>query len=285
MGLELEVVGETNKFDVIVIGGGIAGMTASSIVTQSGMKSCFLERDVPGGKLMQIEQLHNFPSNPNISGKDLALSIFKQATEEIKTIYVYGDVQAIRPKNGLFYLFTADGQTWEAKAIIVAVGTGIKKLNVDGEEKYFNRGLSYCAVCDGALAKGKDVALIGFSQHLDFLKKYASKVDVYQAQDIKSIDGNDKELTGITTIDGTKHKYNFVFVENGNEPKTSFLPSEIEVDDKKQLVVDGSMASPYFEGVFGCGDCINNDEKLVTLAMQQASIAADSAIKYIKSKK
>ena len=85
MGLEVEVVGETNKFDIIVIGGGIAGMTASSIITKEGLKACFLERDVPGGKLMQIDQLHNFPSNPNISGKDLALSVFKQATEEVKT--------------------------------------------------------------------------------------------------------------------------------------------------------------------------------------------------------
>ncbi|MCQ3914808.1 MAG: FAD-binding protein [Mycoplasmoidaceae bacterium] len=110
MGLEVEVVGETNKFDVIVIGGGIAGMTASSIATQAGLKSCFLERDVPGGKLMHLDVINNF-SQPGISGKDLGLSVFKQATEEVKTNYVYGNVQSIKPKNGLFYLFTEDGQT------------------------------------------------------------------------------------------------------------------------------------------------------------------------------
>ena len=284
MGLEVEVVGETNKFDVIVIGGGIAGMTASTIVTQAGLKSCFLKRDVPGGKLMQIDQLHNFPSNPNIPGKDLALSVFKQATEEVKTNYVYGDVQSIKPKNGLFYLFTADGQTWEAKAIVIAVGTVVKKLNIGGEDKYFNHGLSYCVLCDGTLAKDKTVALIGQTQHLDFLKQYASKVDVYQPQDIKSFDGDGTNLSGLTKSDGTQIKYDFVFIENGHEIKTDFLPTDIELDDEKQLIVDDNMSSPYFEGVFGCGDCINTNEKLVTLAMQQAAVAADSAVKYVKSK-
>ncbi|MBQ0045661.1 MAG: FAD-dependent oxidoreductase [Mycoplasma sp.] len=283
MGLEVEVVGETNKFDVIVIGGGIAGMTASSIVTQSGLKSCFLERDVPGGKLMHIDAIHDF-SSPGVSGKDLGLSVFKQATEEVKTNYVYGDVQSIRPKNGMFYLFTADGQTWEAKAIIIATGTGIKKLDVDGEEKYFNHGLSYCALCDGALAKGKTVALIGNTTHLDFLKQNATKVDVYQPTDIKAFDGDGNKLTGIIKKDGSKVACDFAFVENGFIPNIDFLPTDVEVDDQKQVIVDGTMKSPYFEGVFACGDCTNQTPKMIRPAMEQAAIAADSAIKYVKSK-
>lgn len=285
MGLEVEVVGETNKFDVICIGGGIAGMMASSIVTQAGLKSCFLEKDVPGGKLMNIAKLHHFPAQPDISGKDLALSIFKQATEDIKTNYVYGDVQTIKPKNGLFYLFTADGQTWEAKAIIISVGTGIKKLGIEGEEKYFNHGLTYCVLCDMGLTKDKDVALIGSQEHLKDLSMFAKKVDVYQPSEIKSIDGDGERVTGITKKDGTKLSYQFVFVSNGFVPNVDFLPQEIEVDDLKQVIVDGSMASPYMEGVFACGDCTNQQPKLVQPAMQQAAIAADSAVKYVKSKK
>lgn len=283
MGLEVEVVGETNKFDVIVIGGGIAGMTASSIVTQAGLKSCFLEKDVPGGKLMHIDTIHQF-SQPGISGNALGLSVFKQATEEVKTNYVYGDVQTIKPKNGLFYLFTADGQTWEAKAIIIATGSGIKKLDVDGEDKYLNHGLSYCVMCDATIAKGKTAALIGQTTNLEHLKKFASKVDVYQAQDIKSIDGDGKKLTGLTKKDGSKINYDFIFIENGYESNADFLPSDIELDEKKQVIVDGSMASPYFEGVFACGDCVNTEPKMIEPAMQQAATAANSAISYIKSK-
>lgn len=283
MGLEVEVVGETNKFDVIVIGGGIAGMTASSLVTQAGLKSCFLERDVPGGKLMHIDTIHNF-SQPNISGKDLGLSVFKQATEEVKTNYVYGDVQSIRPKNGLFYLFTADGQTWEAKAIIIAVGTGIKKLNLDGEDKYFNHGLSYCVECDASLAKDKQIALVGNTTHLDILKQHTSKVDVYKPEEVKAFDGDGTKLTGITKTDGSKKTYDFVFVDNGFATNLEFLPSDIETDENKQIIVDGSMTSPYMEGVFACGDCINQTPKMIQPAMQQAATAADSAVKYIKSK-
>lgn len=283
MGLEVEVVGETNKFDVIVIGGGVAGMTASSLVTQAGLKSCFLERDVPGGKLMHIDTIHNF-SQPNISGKDLGLSIFKQATEEVKTNYVYGDVQSIKPKNDLFYLFTADGQAWEAKAIIIAVGTGIKKLNLDGEDKYFNHGLSYCVECDASLAKNKHVALIGSTTHLETLKQHTTKVDLYKPEDIKAFEGNGTNLTSIIKSDGSKQQYDFVFIENGFTANIDFLPADIKVDNNKQIIVDEAMRSPHFEGVFACGDCANKTPKMIQPAMQQAAIAADSAVKYIKSK-
>lgn len=283
MGLEVEVVGETNKFDVIVIGGGIAGMTASSIATQAGLKSCFLERDVPGGKLMHLDVINNF-SQPGISGKDLGLSVFKQATEEVKTNYVYGNVQSIKPKNGLFYLFTEDGQTWEAKAIIIATGSGIKKLNIDGEDKYFNHGLSYCVMCDATMAKGKNAILIGNTTNLEHLKKFASKVDVYQPQDVKVINGDGNKVTGITKADGTNVACDFVFVEIGFQSNLDFLPTDIELDPQKQIIVDGTMSSPYFEGVFACGDCTNTQPKMIQPAMSQAAIAADSAIKYIKSK-
>lgn len=283
MGLEVEVVGETNKFDVIVIGGGIAGMTASSIVTQSGLKSCFLERDVPGGKLMHIDKINNFVQE-GIAGKDLALSVFKQATEEVKTNYVYGDVQAIKPKNGLFYLFTADGQTWEAKAIIIAVGSGIKKINVEGEDKYYNHGVSYCVLCDGAMTNGKNVVFIGQTPHLDFLKEHASKVNVLQASDVKEIEGNGQNVTAVIKTDGSKLPCEFVFIENGFVPNVDFLPSDIEVDENKQIIVDNTMGSPYLEGVFACGDCINHDVKMIQPALNQAAIAAESAVKYVKTK-
>lgn len=283
MGLEVEVIGESNKFDVIVIGGGVAGMTASSLVTQSGLKACFLEKDVPGGKLMHIAALHNYPQNPGISGKDFALSIFKQATEEVKTKYIYGDVQTIKPKNGMFYLFTADGQTWETKAIIIAIGTINKKLHVDGEDKFYNNGLSYCVLCDASFAQGKNAVLIGSKESFDTLSSYAKSVTVLKAEEVKSING-DTYITGITKTDGSQINCDCVFIENGYEPNTSLLPSDIELDENQLVIVDESMASPYLEGVFACGDCINSKTKQVAPAMQQAATAALSAVKYVKSK-
>ncbi|MCQ3915519.1 MAG: FAD-dependent oxidoreductase [Mycoplasmoidaceae bacterium] len=139
-------------------------------------------------------------------------------------------------------------------------------------------------MCDAGIAKGKTAALIGQTHNLEHLKKFANKVDVYQASDIKSIEGDGSKVTGLVKQDGSKVNYDFIFVENGYESNLNFLPSDIELDEKKQLIVDGTMSSPYFEGVFGCGDCINNETKMIQPAMQQAAIAADSAVKYIKSK-
>lgn len=284
MGLEVEVVGDTNKFDVICIGGGVAGMTASSIVTQSGLKSCFLEKDVPGGKIMHLGTIHNFGGS-EINGPDLGLSIFKQATEEVKTNYVYGDVQSIRPKNDLFYIYTADGQTWEAKAIIIATGTINNKLNVEGEDKYNTKGVSYCVLCDASLAKDKEVVIVGQSTHLDVLKQQAKKVTTLSANEVKSIQGNGETVTGIVKKDGSIINCDFVFIENGYKPNIDFLPVDITTDEKQQIIVDSTMSSPYFNGVFACGDCINSDIKMIQPAMQQAALAADSAVKYVKSKK
>ena len=282
MGLEVEVVGETNKFDVIVIGGGIAGMTASSIVTQSGLKSCFLEKDVPGGKLMHIGQIHNF-DGVDLPGDILGQQLFKQATEEIKTNYVFGDVQSIKPKNGLFYLFTEDGQTWEAKAIIIATGTVIKKLDVDNEEKYFGHGISYCIECDAGLVKDRSVVLIGNTREIETLEQVAKRVTTLGVDEVTGFEGDENNVTAVLTKGG-KIECDHVFVDNGFTPNIDFLPTEIKVDEKKQIIVDGTMASPYIEGVFACGDCINNELKMIKPAMGQAQIAAESAIKYVKSK-
>ena len=283
MGLEVEVVGETNRFDVIVVGGGIAGMTASSIVKQSGLKSCFLEKEVPGGKLMHIEQIHNFANYPVINGKDLALSIFKKATEEVKTVYVYGEVQSIKSKNNKFYLFTKDGQIWECKAIIVATGTVIKKLAVPGEDVFFNHGLSYCILCDAVLAKDKKVVLIGSTAHLNVLKKYAKEVVVMSSNDVDKFIGTDC-LKGIIKKDGSEVLCDFVFIENGFASVINFLPTDIKKTSANEIIVDNKMASSY-SGIYACGDCTNINTKMLNSAMSQAAIAANSAIEYIKSQK
>jgi len=281
MGLEVEVVAETNKFDVIVIGGGVAGMTASAVVTQSGLKSCFLERDVPGGKVMHIDTIHNF-SQPGINGKELALSIFNQATEDVKTKYIFGDVTGCRFKADKIYLFTADGQSWEAKAIIVATGTVVKHLNIPGEEKFTNHGISNCVLCDATLTKGKKVVLIGQTTHLENLKNFTSDVIVLKPEQVKEFKG-DTTLKSVVTTEGTID-CDFAFVENGYITNIKFLPQEVNRNEKNELIVDSNMASNFL-GVFGCGDCINKDNKLIQPAMEEAAKAASSAVAYVNSRK
>lgn len=282
MGLEVEVVGETNKFDVVVIGGGIAGMTASATVTASGLKSCFLEKDVPGGKVMRLDTIHNFPPSPGIKGQDLGLSLFHQVTDDIKTNYIFGNVQAIRPKNDLFYLFTEDGQTWEAKAIIICIGTINKKLGLVNEDKFLTKGLSYCVMCDAALTKGKKVILVGNTTHLDLLKQYTNDVTLLKSSDVKELIG-DNHLNGIVKADGTQIPCDWLFVENGYEYKTDFLPIEVNLTDIGEVIVDQDQQT-NFKGIYAAGDCTNAKVKMIVPAIEEATKAANSAIAYIKSR-
>lgn len=283
MGLEVEVIADTNKFDVIVIGGGIAGMTASAVVTKSGLKSCFLERDIPGGKLILLKKINNFSLNTNVTGKDFALSIFKQVIDDIKTNYIYGEVQAIKLRNNKFYLFTSDGQAWETKAIIIAVGTKIKKLNIFGEDNFFNNGLSYSITNDAPLAKEKNVVLIGDFKNIDILKQYTNKITILNKNELTKFVGINS-LQQIIKKDGTKIQCDYVFVENGFESNLNFLPLEIKKNLKNEIIVNENMETSY-PGCFSCGDCINSNNKNVNQALKQATIAANSAVEYVKNKK
>lgn len=282
MGLEVEVVAETNKFDVIVIGGGIAGMTAAAEVQTNGLTSCFLDKDTPGGKLLRIQTIHNSQQFPDMNGVDLSQKYMEYVTEQVKAHYSWGNVQTIRPKNDKFYLFTEDGQTWEAKAIIVATGTINKKLHVPGEEQFINRGVSYCVACDASLTKGKDVVVVGSDYHNNYLKDYANSITTISANDVAEILGNDS-VTGIKTKDGNVINCQYVFIENGFISDLSFLPPEVNRNEKNEVIVDENMANAH-QGVFACGDCTNFSTKMIDPAINQARIAGLSASTYVKSK-
>lgn len=282
MGLEVEVVGETNKFDVICIGGGIAGMVASTTLTQLGLKACFLEKEVPGGKLMHIEQIHNLEGYENVNGATFANNYFEYAVNEAKTNYIYGNVESMKPKNDKFYLWTEDGQAWETKALIIATGTVIKKLNLQAEEKYLNRGLSYCVLCDGVLAKDKKVVLIGNQTHLNHLKQFTNDITILNASDVKGFIGDNK-LEGIIKSDGSSIKCDMAFVEMGFIPSLNFLIPEVQRNKSDEIIVDNTMKTT-FDGIFACGDC-SIGTKQISNAIISAQQAANSAAEYVKSKK
>ncbi|MCQ2747778.1 MAG: FAD-dependent oxidoreductase [Mycoplasmoidaceae bacterium] len=166
----------------------------------------------------------------------------------------------------------------------VATGTVINKLGVEKEDSFFGHGVSYCVNCDINLAKGKTIALIGNTKYADQLKTVAKELKLYKASDIKGFTGNKDRLTGVVTHNGVE-PCEYAFVDNGYKPSVDFLPQEVKLDAKQQIIVDESMASPYFNGIFACGDCINLDVKMIQPAMAQAQTAAQSAVAYIKSKR
>lgn len=282
MGLEVEVVGEANKFDVICVGGGIAGMAAATTLAQKNLKVCFLEKDVPGGKLMRIEAIHNLQGYEGINGAAFANNYFEYAVNQTKARYIFGNVQSMKLKADKIYLWTEDGQAWETKALIIAVGTTINHLNLPSEEKFLNKGVSYCVLCDSSLAKDKNVVLIGNKTHLDHLQQCAKNVTVLSSNEVKDYYGSNN-VEGIIKSDGTQLPCDMVFVENGFKTDLSFLVPEIKINDKNEIQVHPNMATTC-EGVFACGDCTNGT-KLISNAINQAQTAANSAEQYIRSKK
>ena len=283
MGLEVEVVADTNKFDVIVIGGGIAGMTAAANVKQQGLTSCFLDKDAPGGKLLRIKEIHNVQQFNGMSGPNVAQQYMAYVTDQVKANYSWGEVKSIKTKNDYFYIFTTDGQTWEAKSIIVATGTVVNKLNVPGEEKYFNHGLSYCIACDAVLTKGLDVAVIGSDAHINKLQDIAKTITVVRSSDVERIEGDDKQPHRVVTKNGGVVQCQYIFVENGFVSDLSFLPKDVAINGKNEIIVDQYMGNTY-PGIFACGDCTNTSNKIINNAINQATTAASSAVKYVKSK-
>lgn len=148
-----------NRYDVIIIGAGPAGMTAAIYAKRAGLNVAMLESMAPGGKMVKTYDIQNYPSYAEINGADLSLKMFDH-TQSLGITYLYGDV--IKVEDGdLKKIICADGNEYFSKAVIIATGTKERLMNIPGEEKYTSKGVSYCAVCDATFFIGKDVAVVG----------------------------------------------------------------------------------------------------------------------------
>lgn len=145
------------QVDLVVIGAGPAGLTAALYASRAGLKTMILESGAPGGKLVKTHQISNYPGVKTLAGTDLAMSMLEQATS-FGAMYEYGDVEKVDADKKVYL---SDGTVVEAKAVIVATGTKERLLNIPGEKENIGRGVSFCAVCDGAFFKDKDVVVIG----------------------------------------------------------------------------------------------------------------------------
>ncbi|MFA5480998.1 MAG: FAD-dependent oxidoreductase [Bacilli bacterium] len=148
------------QIDVVIIGGGIAGLTAGLYIKRSNLSVMAIDRNVFGGKLAKLGDIYNYPGFESISGPELAYKLMEQA-EKIGIELEYGNVVNVTKNNDLFIVQTEDKMI-HAKAVIIATGTIEKQLGIPGEKDFFNRGVSYCATCDGPLYRKKDVAVVGY---------------------------------------------------------------------------------------------------------------------------
>ena len=149
----------TKDYDFIIIGAGPAGMTAAVYASRAGMRTALLEAGAPGGKLLKTNKISNWPGIKEEPGSQLAMDMFEHSTS-FGAVYEYGNVTEIRDGERK-QVICQDGTVFTAPAVLVATGTKERLLGIPGEEEHIGRGISYCAVCDGAFSRNQEVAVIG----------------------------------------------------------------------------------------------------------------------------
>lgn len=313
MGLETLTASDANTFDILIIGAGPAGLTAAIYGRRANLKVGFVEQDVPGGKIVNLPNITNYPGYKSITGADLALNMYTQATE-LGAIYIYGKVTGIVQRQNYHVAFLENGVNYFAKALIVATGTIEMKLNVPGENEYKNKGVSYCALCDGALTKDKNIAVFGNNdlaiQDAIYLSGIAKKVYLITKEDKLNVDdkllntltnnkniqiinntlclainGNKQNVTDIeieTNNQKQKLEVNYVFVFIGSHTDSDFLSNVSTLINSNGIIITNQNKETKIKGIFAAGDVSRNIYRQISTAIGDGTLAALSAIKYLK---
>lgn len=311
---EEQIMSEQVRYDVAIIGAGPAGMTAAVYASRANLNTVMIERGMPGGQMANTEEVENFPGFEMISGPDLSSKMFDHA-KKFGAEYKYGDIKGIEDK-GDYKVIDFGSSTLEATAVIIATGAEYKKVGVPGEEELGGRGVSYCAVCDGAFFKNKNIYVIGGGDSAveegTFLTKFASKVTIVHRRDqlraqkilqdrafkndkidfiwnhtLKSVnekDGKVGSLTLVSTVDGTEQtvEADGLFVYVGMKPLTEPFEN-LGITNEAGYIVANDDMSTAIKGIFVAGDVREKGLRQIVTATSDGSIAAQSAQEYIES--
>ncbi|MBP5435511.1 thioredoxin-disulfide reductase [bacterium] len=302
-------------YDVAVVGCGPAGMTAGIYASRAMMKTVLIEKNVVGGLMALTDKLENWPGEDSISGLELAERMQKQA-EKFGCEICYTDITKIEKTDRLFTLSTGDGQTISARSVIYAAGSTPRHAGIPGESEFTGRGVSYCAVCDGAFYKDLKVAVLGGGdsalKEALFLTKFASEVVIvhrrseFRAEKItqeevkknqkisfvldsvaEKIEGRDfvEKLTvkNVKTSEISTINVDGVFIFLGYDPAVDAVRDLIKLSDDGRIITDekGETSLP---GLFAAGDVISKLVNQVSTAVGDGARAAVAAERYLASK-
>jgi len=300
------------KYNVIIIGGGPAGLSAGIYTARARLKSLLIERGAIGGQILNTEWVENYPGFPDgVSGIDLTEAMHKQA-EKFGLETLLADVTGVKLTDVQKTVETSE-DSYAAQAVIIASGSERQKLGIPGEAEYTGKGVSYCATCDGAFFRDKPVAVVGggnaaITEALE-LTKFASDITVIHRRDelratkilqekaftepkIKILwDSVVDEITGDTFVKKvkvsnvkTKKKSTLnvagVFMAVGFKPNTEYLKGAIKLDKNNAIITDDKMATNV-PGVFAVGDIRSGSIRQVISATGDGAVAAVNAEKYI----
>lgn len=303
--------------DVIIIGSGPAGYTAAIYLGRAGYHPVVIAGALtPGGQLVNTTEVENFPGFPDgIMGPDLMDAMRKQA-ERFGAEIVYDDVVSADVQGDSKRVVLDGGDTYTARAVIVATGSQVRKLGVPGEVEYSGRGVSYCATCDGFFFRGKPLVVVGGGDsaltEADFLSRFGSSVTVIHRRDtfrasrilvdraeknpkvdfrmnavVERVNGDDESGAHSVTIrdtvtgDMTEIPANGVFVAIGHTPATEFLHGALQLDEHGYITVDGSSTRTSVPGVFAAGDVVDGVYRQAISAAGMGCRAALDAQAYL----
>ena len=301
-------------YDVIIIGAGPAGMTAAVYASRANLNTLMLERGVPGGQMSDTEAVENYPGFDSILGPDLANKMFEHS-QKFGAKYAFGDVKEVKDHGDYKEVITGD-KTYKAKAVIIAKGAEHRKLGVPGEEEYAGRGVSYCAVCDGAFFRDREIAVIGGGDSAVeegmYLTRFAKKVTIIHRRDqlraqkilqerafqnekiefiwdtvVEKINGKDGKVSSLTlknvkTGETKEFETDGVFIYIGTDPLSEPFKSLGIVNEDGYIPTNENMETKV-PGIFAAGDVREKELRQIVTATGDGSIAAEAAIKYIES--
>ncbi len=302
-------------YDVVVVGGSAAGLTAAMYSTRQGLRTLVITKDI-GGQMLLTNEIQNFPGYGRISGFELSSKLREQA-ESYGADFVYEEVLGIEESKecpGLCFSVKTSGGEYSATTVILAFGKTPKNLGVLGEKELNGKGVSYCAICDGPLFKGKTVTVVGSGdQALEavnylanvvksvyFVHRYDKPIgsEEYTSQvlslpNVKAVPNSRvKELVGSSKLEAvvlendktgetTKLASDGIFIEIGYVAKTEFVKGLVKLNSRGEVEVDreGKTSNP---GIFAAGDVTDTLFKQAVISAAQGSIASLSAYNYIQ---
>jgi thioredoxin reductase (NADPH) len=304
------------QYDVIIVGAGPAGLCAALYAGRGMLKALTIERGAPGGELLNTDLIEDYIGFESIKGWDLAQKMTAHAKKFGAEILTDSVERVRKAKDGWFDVETARGDIYRAPAVIFTAGGTPVKLGVPGEKEYAGKGVSYCAVCDGAFFKGERLAVVGGGdaamEEADYLTRYASKVHIVHRRDefraskilqerafanpkievirsttVPEIIGNDKGVQHIVLEDaGTGERTNLpvggVFIFVGFKPNTQLIEGHVNHDAAGYFITDERMMTSV-PGLFAAGDVRSQVTRQITTAVGDATTAAIAVEKYLKA--
>jgi thioredoxin reductase (NADPH) len=297
-------------YDLVIVGGGPAGLTAGIYAMRGGLKTLLIEKLAPGGQIALTEMVENYPGLPEISGAELT-RLMEEHAKKFGVTIVNEEVMRIEDEGSSRVAKTND-KDYTARTVIVASGAKPRKLGVKGEEKFVGRGVSFCAICDGRFFQNKDVCVVGGGdsavQEALYLSKLARKVYVVHRRSqlrtekitqerafsnpriqfvwdslVEEVAGGEKVESVLTrNVKSDKERrlsVDGVFIYVGNVPNTDFI--DVKKDEDKFIITNDRLETSI-RGIFAAGDCRAKSLRQVVTAVGDGALAAFNAERFIE---